>query len=55
MQICIPILSVMRLTQNTNDSINSILQHGRVVDNNCSAVFPTSLSLLTFCVPEKAN
>ena len=25
-----------------NDSINSILQHGRVVENNCCVVFPTS-------------
>ena len=29
------------MTQNKNDSINSILQHGRVVDNNCCVVFPT--------------
>ena len=25
-----------------NDSINSMLQHGSVVDNNCWVVFPTS-------------
>ena len=25
-----------------NDSINSILQHRRVVHNNCCGVFPTS-------------
>ena len=31
-----------RMTQNKNDSINAILQHGRVVDNNCSVVFPTT-------------
>ena len=31
-----------RMTQNKNDSINAILQHGRAVDNNCSVVFPTS-------------
>ena len=30
------------MTQNKNDSINSILQHDRVVDNNCCVVFPTS-------------
>ena len=24
------------MTQNKNDSINSILQHGRVVDKNCT-------------------
>ena len=30
------------MPQNKNDSINSILQHGRVVDNNCCVVFPTS-------------
>ena len=28
-QISIPILYVRRMTQNKNDSINSILQHGR--------------------------
>ena len=31
-----------RMTQNKNDSINAILQHGRAVDNNCCVVFPTS-------------
>ena len=40
-QIHIPILYVTRMTQNKNDSINSILQYGRVVDNNCCLVFPT--------------
>ena len=30
------------MTQNKNDSVNSILQHGHVVDNNCCLVFPTS-------------
>ena len=30
------------MTQNKNDSINSTLQHGRVVDNNCCVIFPTS-------------
>ena len=30
------------MTRNKNDSINSILQHGRVVGNNCFVVFPTS-------------
>ena len=30
------------MTQNKNDSINSILQHGCVVDNNYCVVFPTS-------------
>ena len=29
------------MTQNKNDSLNSVLQHGRVVDKNCSVVFPT--------------
>ena len=40
--IYIPILYVTKMTQNKNDSINSILQHGRVVDKNCCVVFPTS-------------
>ena len=41
-EIYIPVLYVIRMTQNKNDSINSILQHSRVVENNCSVVFPTS-------------
>ena len=40
--ISIPILYATRMTQNKNDSINSILQHGCVVDKNCCVVFPTS-------------
>ena len=35
-------LYMTRMTQNKNDSINSIMQHGRVVDKNCCVVFPTS-------------
>ena len=42
MQTSIPVLYVMIVTQNKNDSINSILQHGQVVDKNCCVVFPTS-------------
>ena len=42
LQIYIPILYVARMTQNKNDALNSILQHGRIVDNNCCVVFPTS-------------
>ena len=30
------------MTQNENDSINLIVQHGRVVDKDYSVVFPTS-------------
>ena len=41
-QIYVPIIYVTRMTQNKNDSINSILQHGRAVDKNCCVVFPTS-------------
>ena len=38
------------MTQNKNDSINSILQHGRVVDKNCCEVYPTSgFPYLTLC------
>ena len=38
------LLHVTRMIQKKkkNDSINSVLQYGRVVDNNCCAVFPTS-------------
>ena len=35
-------LYVARMTNNENGSIISILQHGRVVDNNCCVVFPAS-------------
>ena len=35
-------ITVTRMAQNKNNSINSILQHGRVVDKNCFVVFPTS-------------
>ena len=42
MQIYIPLLYVTRTTQNENDSINSILQHGLVVGKNCGKVFPAS-------------
>ena len=38
------------MTQNKNDSINSVLQDGRVVDKNCRVVFPTSgFSYLILC------
>ena len=40
-QIYIPILFVTRMTQNKDDSIKSILQHGRVVGKNCCVAFPT--------------
>ena len=40
--IYIPILHLTKMTQNKNDSINSIPQHGCVADNNCCVVFPTS-------------
>ena len=42
MQIYIPILYVTKMTQNKKDSLNSIPPHGRIVDNNCCVVFPTS-------------
>ena len=35
--IDITILYLARMTQNKNESIDSILQHGRVVDYNCCA------------------
>ena len=43
-------LYVMRMTQNENDSINSILQHSRVVNKRYCVVFPTSgFPYLTLC------
>ena len=35
-------LYVMRMTQNKNHSIKSVLQHGRDVDKNCCVAFSTS-------------
>ena len=35
-------LYVTRITQNKNDSINSILQYDRLVEKNCCVVFPAS-------------
>ena len=40
-QIYIPILYVTKMTQNKDDSIKSILQHGRAVGKNCCVAFPT--------------
>ena len=38
------------MTQNKNDSINSLLQHGRIVNNNCCVVFPAArLTYLILC------
>ena len=38
------------MTQNENDSINSTLQHGHIVDKNCCVVFPASrFSYLILC------
>ena len=49
-QIYIPTSYLTRMTQNKKDSINSILQHGRVVDKNSCVVFSTSgFSYLTLC------
>ena len=46
----IPLLYVTTMTQNKNDSTNSILQHGRVVGNNCCVVFLASkFSYLILC------
>ena len=41
------------MTENNNDSITSILQHGSVVDKKYSVVFPTSgFPYLTLCPRE---
>ena len=43
----------MRMTQNKNNSINSMLQHGRVVDKICCVVFPSSgFPYLTLCTKQ---
>ena len=47
------------MNQNKNNSVNSILQHGRVVANTYCVVFPTSrfsyLILCFICDPDNAN
>ena len=43
------------MTQNKNDSINSALQHGRVVDNNYCLVFPTSRVPNLILCPDSTN
>ena len=46
-------LFVTRMTQNKNDSINSIMKHGRVVGKDCCVAFPTSgFSYLILCPRE---
>ena len=38
------------MTQNKDDSINSLLQHGRIVNNNCCVVFTAArLTYLILC------
>ena len=50
LEIFTPILYLTIITQNKNDSVNSILQHGHVVDKNCCVVFPVSrFPYLTLC------
>ena len=43
------------MTQNKNDSVNSILQHGRVVDKNCCVVFSTSGFLYLILCPRQCK
>ena len=44
---------MMIMTQNKNDSINSILQHGRFVDKNYCVVFPTlEIPYLILCLSQ---
>ena len=49
----IPLLYVTRMTQNKNDSTNSILQHGRVADNNCWVVFLASVFPYLILCPKR--
>ena len=52
-QIYVPILYVTRMTQNKNDSISSILQHGCVVGKNC-CVLVQDFHIWS-CVLDRAN
>ena len=42
-------LHATRLTQNQNDSINSILQYGRVVGKDCVIFSASGFSYLILC------
>ena len=48
-------LHATRLTQNQNDSINSILQYGRVVGKDFCEVFSASVFPNLSCVPDSAK
>ena len=48
-------LYVPKMTQNKNDSINSILQYGRVFDTNCSVVSLIMDFHISSCVPDSAK
>ena len=45
----------MRMIQNKNDSKNSILQHGRVVDKKCCVIFPTTGFPHLILCPDSVN
>ena len=48
--LSIPMLYVTRVTKNKNDSINSILQYGSVLEKDCCVVFCASgFSYLILC------
>ena len=48
-------LYVTRLAQNQNDSINSILQYGRVVERDCCVVFSVSRFLYLILCPRQCK
>ena len=48
-------LYVTRLTQNQNDSINSILQYGCVVGKDCCVVFSASGFLYLIIFPRQCK
>ena len=51
----IPILNVTKVIQIKNDSIKSVLQHGRVLDKNCCVVFPTTGFLYLTLFPRQCK
>ena len=50
-----PTLHVTKMTQDKNDSINTILQHGHVADNDCCVVFPASIFSYLILYPDIAH
>ena len=50
-----PVLYVTKLTKNQNNSINLILQYGRVVEKDCCIAFSASEFHIWSSIPDNAK